>query len=120
MGRSLMYVLEADGTPAASGALVLIAEDKDLADGHERGLVSNLIVDRRFQGHGLGTYLLRFLELQAGERSYRHITIGVDANNPRARKLYEREGFEPLKSNVESWGAVDYLIKALALPEGRS
>ncbi|HEV3309583.1 MAG TPA: hypothetical protein VG815_03575, partial [Chloroflexota bacterium] len=51
-GRSMVYVLEFDGAPAASGALVMQAESRDLADGKRRSLVSNLIVDPRFQGHG--------------------------------------------------------------------
>ncbi len=112
-GRSIIYIAHMDGEPAASGALVLKAEDADLADSRTRALISNLIVDPRFQGHGLGTTLLLFLERQACRRGFHTTTIGVDASNVRARRLYERHGYLPLKDKLEAWGPVNYLGKEL-------
>lgn len=112
-GRSVAYILEMDGAPAASGALVMQAESHDLADGKQRSLVSNLIVDPRFQGRGLGTTLLLFLEEEARRRGFTRMTIGVDAPNVRARKLYERNGYILAFDRVESWGPVNYLMKDL-------
>jgi len=112
-GRSIVYVLDLDREPAASGALVLRADDPDLADGASTALISNLIVDPRFQGHGLGTRLLEHLESEALSRGFSQMSIGVDAPNVRARSLYERHGYHPLKNKREAWGEVVYLAKRL-------
>lgn len=112
-GRSVIYILEVDGVPAASGALVLYTEDPDLADDDSNGLVSNLIVEPKFQGQGLGTRLLHYLEEQARNRGFKRLTIGVDSSNERAKRLYEREGYSSLKDKLEAWGPVNYLVKPL-------
>jgi len=112
-GRSIVYVLEVDDEPAASGALVLRSEDPELADGETSALVSNLIVNSNHQSHGLGTRMLEHLEREARKRGFSRISIGVDLPNVRARSLYERHGYTRLKERKESWGPVIYLVKAL-------
>jgi ribosomal protein S18 acetylase RimI-like enzyme len=112
-GRSAVFILEVNGQGVASGALIFRSDDTDLADGATRALISNLIVNPEFQSHGFGTELLEFLEGEACIRGCTHVTIGVDAVNERARKLYERHGYERLKDKTEAWGPVNYLIKKL-------
>lgn len=112
-GRSVVYLLEMDGRPAGSGALVLRSDDPDLADGRARALISNLIVEGRHQGMGLGTRILQFLEEEAARRGFGRIFIGVDSPNVRARGLYERHGYETFKKKQEAWGPVIYLGKVL-------
>jgi ribosomal protein S18 acetylase RimI-like enzyme len=112
-GRSVVYILEKGGQPAASGALVLRSEDLALADGETSALVSNLIVDARFQGHGLGTIMLEYLEHEAVDRGIQRVSIGVDLPNVRARSLYERHQYERFMNKLESWGEVVYLAKTL-------
>lgn len=112
-GRSMIYLLEVEGIPAASGALVLRSDDQVLADGSTTALISNLIVDPSFQSHGLGTKLLAFLENEAARRGLTKVTIGVDAPNIRARHLYERHEYRHLKDKSEVWGPVNYLVKSL-------
>ena len=112
-GRSVVYILELDHKPAASGALVFRADAADLADGEQRALISNLIVDAAYQSHGLGTTVLDYLEEQVRGRDFRIVNIGVDMPNIRARALYERHGYHVLTERVEAWGPVIYLTKRL-------
>jgi ribosomal protein S18 acetylase RimI-like enzyme len=112
-GRSAVFILELNGRGVASGALIFRSDDSDLADGSTRALISNLIVNPEFQSHGFGTELLDFLEHEACIRGCMYVTIGVDAVNVRARKLYERHGYTSLKDKTEAWGPVNYLIKEL-------
>ncbi len=112
-GLSKVYILEMSGKPVASGALVYKGDDDDLADSRERGLISNLIVDPAYQGRGLGSRMLHFLEERAREQGYAQVTIGVDAVNTGARRLYQREGYRRLKDKLEAWGEVNYLYKPL-------
>jgi ribosomal protein S18 acetylase RimI-like enzyme len=112
-GRSVVFILEVGGRGVASGALIFRSDDTDLADGTSMALISNLIVNPEYQSHGFGTELLEFLEGEACVRGHTYVTIGVDAVNERARRLYERHGYEKLKSKTEAWGPVNYLIKRL-------
>jgi ribosomal protein S18 acetylase RimI-like enzyme len=112
-GRSVVFVLELDSRPAASGALIFKSDDPDLADGRKTGLISNLIVHSDFQNHGLGSRLLEFLEDQGRHRGLTMMTIGVDAPNVKARALYERHGYQAFKERIEAWGPVVYLRRTL-------
>lgn len=112
-GRSAVYILEVNRRGVGSGALIFQSDDPDLGDGSTRALISNLIVDPEFQSHGFGTELLEFLEGEARDRGFAYATIGVDAVNVRARKLYERHGYVKLKDKREAWGPVNYLMKPL-------
>jgi ribosomal protein S18 acetylase RimI-like enzyme len=109
----MVYMIDVDGEPAASGILTWRDSDPDLCDGHTTAHLSNLIVDPRFQGRGLGSRLIAVIEDAARERGFTRITIGVDATNDRARRLYERKGYAWLKDKTEAWGLVHYLWKPL-------
>lgn len=53
-----------------------------------------IAVEKRYQGNGLGTTLLRRAAELAKERGCPGISLCVHEDNPGARRLYEREGFE--------------------------
>jgi ribosomal protein S18 acetylase RimI-like enzyme len=56
--------------------------------------VSGLAVDPQFEGRGVGRALMEELIELARERGGRRMTLRVFAPNERARRLYERLGFE--------------------------
>lgn len=56
--------------------------------------VTGLAVDPEFEGRGAGRALMEALIELARERGGRRITLRVFAPNERARRLYERLGFE--------------------------
>jgi ribosomal protein S18 acetylase RimI-like enzyme len=51
------------------------------------------------QGHGIGTELMRAAAELACSRGFTAIVLGVEDSNPRARRLYERLGYEPFASD---------------------
>ena len=53
-------------------------------------------VARPRQSQGIGTSLVRAAEAFAGERGYRLAELGVEDSNPRARRLYERLGYQSI------------------------
>jgi ribosomal protein S18 acetylase RimI-like enzyme len=60
------------------------------------------------QGRGIGTELMRAAETRVCSRGYGAIVLGVEDSNPRARKLYERLGYEPVRTdNFRYAGAPD-------------
>jgi RimJ/RimL family protein N-acetyltransferase len=61
---------------------------------HKR-IIWGMYVAPAHRGHGIGTRLmLRALEFAATVPGVRHVTLGVNAANVAARKLYESAGFE--------------------------
>jgi ribosomal protein S18 acetylase RimI-like enzyme len=82
--------------------------------------VTGLAVDPAFEGHGAGRALMDALIELARERGGARMTLRVFAPNERARRLYERLGFEVegvLRGEfiVGDGEAVDDVIMALAL-----
>ena len=48
------------------------------------------------QGHGIGTALMHAAEELVCSRGFAAIVLGVEDSNPRARRLYERLGYQPV------------------------
>jgi ribosomal protein S18 acetylase RimI-like enzyme len=62
--------------------------------GENHGYISELAVDKSFEGQGVGRALLEKAEEWARQKNYRLLTLYVFAGNERARQLYERNGFQ--------------------------
>lgn len=69
--------------------LGLLERDVD----NDRFLLDGIFVAERARGMGVGTALLRAVIAEAGARGYDEVRLDVIDSNPRARALYEREGF---------------------------
>lgn len=86
-GDNLMFLAVANGFPAGQ----IWA---DLARGGEDGAL--FWAFRTFpllRGMGIGRRLLAVAERELARRGVRHVEIGVEKDNPRARALYERLGY---------------------------
>jgi ribosomal protein S18 acetylase RimI-like enzyme len=55
--------------------------------------IQNISVDALARGEGIGTKLMNFVTEFALQNGYSSLWLDVAFNNPRAKKLYEREGF---------------------------
>ncbi|MEO6132071.1 MAG: GNAT family N-acetyltransferase [Saprospiraceae bacterium] len=89
------------------GTAIFIAEDEnhkplglihlfignDYYNKEKHGHISDLIVASEAEGCGVGTMLLEKGEVWAREHGFKWITLGVFAQNTRARELYGRMGF---------------------------
>jgi len=56
-------------------------------------LMDGIFVTPEAQGRGLGTALLNAIKAEAKKRDLRFVRLDVIDTNPRARALYERQGF---------------------------
>ncbi|MFQ6551283.1 GNAT family N-acetyltransferase [Aestuariibius insulae] len=79
------------GATWRAAILMLLERDTD----NERFLLDGLFVSPQARGQGIGTALLNAICQEALSRGYRKLRLDVIDSNPRARALYEREGFEP-------------------------
>lgn len=91
-------------TSGPKGAAYMGAHDADPHDEdqwateHDPETIPELCiaVENRYQGMGVGRMLLRNVCDLAEAQEAPAIALWVDANNPRARALYESEGFEDI------------------------
>ncbi len=65
----------------------------DVAHGSTIGLISNLVVDERFRGRGLGEGLLREAIHHCRQESAAELHVWTDPDNRPAIGLYKRLGF---------------------------
>jgi ribosomal protein S18 acetylase RimI-like enzyme len=86
-----VLVAEADGEVVGYGK---IEHPTELPASAHVWHVTGLAVDPSFEGHGAGRALMEALIELARERGGRRMTLRVFAPNERARRLYERLGFE--------------------------
>jgi RimJ/RimL family protein N-acetyltransferase len=68
------------------------------------------------RGRGLGTQLMRNLMSLANKQGYKQMSLAVDDINPRARRLYERLGFEEVGRNKDGSTMLADLTKPIPDP----
>lgn len=87
---SEVFIAEGDG--AAAGCLhMLVARD---FFGRRHAHISVIVVSAAAEGTGTGRLLMDYAEGWARARQLPIITLNVFASNARARRLYEKAGFE--------------------------
>jgi ribosomal protein S18 acetylase RimI-like enzyme len=94
-GVGELFVAWADSTPV--GDVYLWRELADEAPVRERlgwtPTINHLEVMPAWQNRGVGTALVRAVELHATELGYEQVCLGVGVDNPAARRLYEHLGY---------------------------
>jgi ribosomal protein S18 acetylase RimI-like enzyme len=93
-GFADLWAIYGIGALWRGAALWLLSREVDNA----RFLLDGLCVDPAAQGRGVGTALLDAISVEAARRGYKAVRLDVVDTNPRARALYEREGFAALRT----------------------
>jgi len=75
---------------------------------NERFLMDGIFVSPTARGQGVGTALLHALYDLGKTRGYKEIRLDVIDSNPRARALYEREGF--VSKDIHELGILSHLF----------
>jgi ribosomal protein S18 acetylase RimI-like enzyme len=66
---------------------------KDYFSNAQNCHISDLAVDKRHDGKGVGSALLAYAERWAREHRFRHLQLAVFPGNTRAIEIYEQAGF---------------------------
>lgn len=97
--RTTTSVIDADGR---------IVGYVQILDSENRIYVQNIAISQERQGKGIGTQILKGLQLDAAARKV-PLQLGVFRTNPLAQRLYERLGFRrtgETSTHIEmSWAA---------------
>lgn len=70
------------------GIYVVQSTDKNTLE------IKNIAVDEKYQGQGIGTFLLKDAEIRAKERGFKTIIIGTGDCGIKQIQLYQKVGFE--------------------------
>ena len=87
--------LVAEDTLGSPLGFVWLRTDRDYFVDRAVGHVIDIAVTPAAEGRGVGRALLEASERWAEERGYPWLTLHVFEGNDRARRLYERMGYEP-------------------------
>jgi GNAT superfamily N-acetyltransferase len=88
---SAIFVAE-DENGGLAGFIHLQTET-DYFRGEDYGYISELAVEKSFEGQGIGRMLLETAEAWTRKQGYQLLALYVFAGNTRARQVYEKYGF---------------------------
>jgi len=97
---SASSLLVAERPLVGVAGVMLLDERRDYFTNDRHGHVSILAVARDAEGQGIGAALLAAAEEWARANRFTRLTLSVFAENERARRFYERQGWRP---EIETW-----------------
>lgn len=97
-GEIIMLVAEANRFPIGQVWIDLIKRRENAS-----GVLWALRVLIPFQNLGIGTRLIGSAERLLKAQGFRLSELGVEKDNPRAQRLYERLGYQVIRDNIEEW-----------------
>ena len=92
LGNRTLLIAELDGRPAG---FAFLEPAVDYFTGQADGHVGMVAVVDSAEGRGVGAALMRAAEDWARRHGYPRLHLNVFAGNDRARRMYERLGYQP-------------------------
>jgi ribosomal protein S18 acetylase RimI-like enzyme len=106
-GQRLMWVAELNGTLVGQIFCQFLSADPAFADGQRRAYLYAFRVRTPLQGRGVGSRLLATAESELLQRHFRTAVIAAAKDNPRAREMYERRGYQVFAEDPGLWSYRD-------------
>jgi len=108
-GRSILWVAELQPHELIGQLFVqLFSGRRELADGRERAYIYGFRVKPAYRRAGLGARMLTIAEQDLIRRGYHYVTLNVGQNNPEARRLYEKLGYQVITEDPGRWSYLDH------------
>jgi len=108
-GRTLMWMIETpQGDLVGQAFVMLSSNEREAADGISRAYVFAFRVKPEWRNLGVGTRLMHFVEADLVKRGFTYITLNVARDNPGARRLYERLGYQVTGTKPGIWSFKDH------------
>jgi ribosomal protein S18 acetylase RimI-like enzyme len=110
IGTRFLLMMERRATGEMVGQVFIqwASSDPRYADGCRRGYLYALRIKPAYQGCGLGTRMILAAEAEMLRHGMEMASIGVEKNNPRARALYERQGYRIIADDPGRWSYFDH------------
>ena len=76
----------------------------------QKAHVFHIFTDPKYRNQGLAKRMLQYLENLAKNRRMKYLTINVMPKNKSAKGLYEKLGFQKVKSSNDKWEKMEKII----------
>lgn len=107
-GKAILWVADLQGRGVIGQLFVQLNSSRpELADGSARAYIYGFRIQMLFRGFGVGTRMLQTAEADLQRRGFRHVTLNVGQDNPNARRLYERLGYQVVAEEPGIWSYHD-------------
>lgn len=108
MGYSVLWVAELPEKGIIAQVFIqLICNRHELADGIKRAYLYSFRVHHDFRNQGLGSHMVRHVEMDLIRRGFQFLTLNVARDNLDALRLYLRLGFHIVAAEPGIWSFVD-------------
>ena len=109
-GEAIMWVAELPGVGLIGQLFVQInGQNPALVDRIKRAYIYGFRVQALYRRAGIGSRLLKTAEDDLIQRGVHLIALNVGQDNPEARRLYERFGYQVVAPEPGIWSYVDHL-----------
>jgi GNAT superfamily N-acetyltransferase len=119
-GRCATFIIFADSLPVGEGTLLIdpacpaVAGRPMLSDGKTTVNLNALRIEKRFEGQGHVSRMVKMMEDHARGLGFSTITIGVEEKEMRNRAIYDHWGYTtPVLTEVDEGEVVLYYSKPL-------
>lgn len=103
-GSTLAWVAEtAAGEVIGQIFILLYSQQAEIADGTHRAYLFSFRIKEKYRDHGLGGFMLEFVEQNLRQRGFSTVRLNVARANPLARHFYERHGYHMIGPDSGTW-----------------
>lgn len=108
-GNSILWIAELPPIGLIGQLFVqLISSRTELANGRSRAYIYGFRIKPAYQNLGIGSLMMAKAEADLRERGFDAVTLNVGKDNPGARRLYERLGYQVLAEEPGCWSYTDH------------
>jgi len=108
-GKCKLWVADLTHVGLIGQAFVqLISSRLDLANGIDRAYVYAFRFKEKYRNLGLGSALLRMIELDLINNNFKETTLNVSKENKRAINFYQRHGYKIVAEESGEWSYRDH------------
>lgn len=107
-GEASIWVAELPGIELIGQALVQLKSARfELADGETRAYIFGFRIKPSYRDNGIGSKMMEKVEEDLIDQGYEWVVLNVNHNNPQARNLYERLGYQVVAEEPGNWSYID-------------
>ena len=112
-GKRVIFIALTDSNIIGTVQLVPRHDDIELADGKSAAYLQSLLVDKNYRRQGIGSRLIKAVEIEAIKRNFHRLTIMVESDNSAAFNLYYKMGYSFFKDSTNIWRGKEYCVSCL-------
>jgi len=108
-GNSILWIAELPSVGLIGQLFVQLTSSRhELANGMNRAYIYGFRIKPTYRNHGIGSLMMEKAEGDLLKRGFGTVTLNVGQENPGARRLYERLGYQVVAEEPGIWSYTDH------------